>query len=140
VADNAVVEQAQDQSLPNPSSGLDADSIQPESPISSVMPPDPILYAAPSAQSSGEKILGLPAEQMGNIALGLGGAGCLFSIIGCGGLFSLLGLIAGFISLKTPGRQNGIIGMVLAGLGLVVALVFLCLILSAFMSGVGLTN
>ena len=72
---------------------------------------------------------------MGNIALGLGGAGCLFSVIGCGGLISILGLIAGFLSLKTSGRRFGTIGLVLSGLGLIVTLVMMCIIIYFFMQG-----
>jgi hypothetical protein len=70
--------------------------------------------------------MGLPAAQMGNIALGLGGAGCLFSVVGCGGLISVLGLVAGFLALNTSGRRNGTIGLVLSGLGIIVTLIMLC--------------
>ncbi|MBE0697910.1 MAG: hypothetical protein IH586_13390 [Anaerolineaceae bacterium] len=92
---------------------------------------------ASSAAPSGEKILGMPAEQMGTIALGLGGAGCLFSVVGCGGLISVLGLIAGFLALKTTGKRNATIGLVLSGLGIIVTLIMLCGFLFFFLQASG---
>jgi hypothetical protein len=100
------------------------------------VPPAP-YGVPPAARQSGEKILGIPAENMGTVALGLGGAGCLLSFIGCGGLISLLGLIAGFLSLKTEGRKNGTIGLVLSGLGLIVALAMTCVLLFAYIGSQG---
>lgn len=79
--------------------------------------------------SSGERVFGMPTDMVGNIALGLGGAGCLLSALGCGWIFSILGLVAGFLSLKTSGRRNGTIGLVLSGLGLVVTLLLICAVL-----------
>ena len=104
-------------------------------PASSTPPAAEPFRSSYAVAPSGEKILGLPADQMGNIALGLGGAGCLFSVIGCGGLISILGLIAGFLSLKTSGRRFGTIGLVLSGLGLIVTLVMMCIIIYFFMQG-----
>jgi hypothetical protein len=96
------------------------------------------VYTNPSSTtSSGEKILGMPADQMGNIAIGLGGAGCLFSVVGCGGLISVLGLIAGFLALKTTGRRNAMIGLVLSGLGIIVTLIMLCGFLFFFLQRSG---
>lgn len=77
----------------------------------------------------GEKIMGLPAEHIGIITLVLGGVGLLFSCVGCGGIFSILGLITGFLSLKTPERKKGTIGMILSGLGLLVSLIMVCIFL-----------
>ncbi len=89
-------------------------------------PYEPQVFA-PS--SSGERVFGMPTDMVGNIALGLGGAGCLLSALGCGWIFSILGLVAGFLSLKTSGRRNGTIGLVLSGLGLLVTLLLICAVL-----------
>jgi hypothetical protein len=97
--------------------------------------PPPAYNTSPSAPD--EKIMGLPAAQMGNIALGLGGVGCLLSFLGCGGLISLLGVIAGFLALKTSGRRNGTIGLVLSIVGLIIALVMVCILLFSFINSQG---
>ncbi len=93
-------------------------------PIPPAYPPSP-FSAAPSERT----IFGLPASQTGVISLVLGILGIALSCIGCGGLLSLLGLAAGYLSLKTSSRQNGIIGMVLSSIGLVLTLALLCLLL-----------
>jgi hypothetical protein len=121
---------AQQASLDNtfdpPTSGA---AIDPEPSFgSAVVYPQPVSAATPA-----EKIWGMPADAMGNIALGLGGAGCLFSVVGCGGLISVLGLVAGFLALNTNGRRNGKIGLALSSLGIIVTLLMLCIILFLFL-------
>ncbi len=80
--------------------------------------------------------MGIEAKTFSLAALGLGIAGVVFSCVGCGGLLSLLGLIAGVMSLKTSGRQTGLIGVILSIIGLLVTLVFLCLYAFAYFGSV----
>jgi len=96
-------------------------------------PPAPVppVYSSAASPSEGN-VLGMPASQSGMISIVLGVLGMALSCIGCGGLLSLLGLAAGFLSLKTSSRQTGIIGMVLSGIGLVLTLAMLCLFLFSF--------
>ncbi len=97
--------------------------------------PEPAAYVPAGASTpppAEEKVMGMEAKTFGLVSLGLGIAGIAFSCVGCGGLLSLLGLIAGVISLKTSGRQTGRIGMILSVIGLLVTLVFLCLYAFAY--------
>jgi len=75
---------------------------------------------------AGDRILGMPTGVAGNVALGLGGAGCLLTPFGCGWIFSILSLVVGILALKTAGRRNATIGLVLGGLGLALTLVAVC--------------
>ena len=97
-------------------------------------PPEPAAYfsAEPYASStSPEKVMGMEASTFGIVTLGLGIASLLFSCVGCGGLISILGIIAGIMSLKTSGRQTGMIGLILSIIGLLISLVILCIYLFA---------
>ncbi len=108
-------------------------SSQSERPAVNAALPGARVYGVSTSE---EKILGMPASQMGNIALGLGGAGCLFSLTVCGGLlFGILGAIAGFLSLRTSGRRNGTIGLILGILGVIVALSLSCGVLLWVING-----
>ncbi len=112
-------------------------------------PPPPQVYPPPSSSadyfSSGpyappasqEKIMGMETNTFGIVTLGLGIASLLFSCIGCGGLFSILGIIAGIMSLKTSVRQMGLIGLILSIVGLLISLVVLCIALFAIIGSMG---
>lgn len=112
----------------------------PETPAPAPVEPRPAAGAVPeivepfrsSYSSSGERIMGMPTDVVGNVALGLGGAGCLLIPFGCGWIFSILGLVVGFLGLKTSGRRNAIIGLVLGALALIITLVALCGIIGWF--------
>lgn len=111
-------------------------------PVQTAKPPayaPPVSFASSQPAANGafqasEKIMGFPAAQMGTITLVLGGVGLLLSFVGCGGLLCVLGLVAGFLSLKTSGRSNAIIGMVLSGLGLIISLVMACIFIFSFIA------
>ena len=75
----------------------------------------------------------LPSSPMGMVALILGILAVVLSWIACGGIIAIPGLIVGYLSLKTSGRQMGIIGMILSGIGLVIAIIFACIFGAAFM-------
>jgi hypothetical protein len=100
--------------------------------------PEIIQPVSPSStpSASGGKILGIDASQFGIITLILGIAGLLLSCVGCGGLISIVGIVAGVMGLKnSANRQMTIIGLVLSGLGLIVTLIFVCLFVFYLSSG-----
>ncbi len=131
------------QDLPSPEEqpGAPAEQAEPYQPAPQAYSPapEPAAYIPAGSYSSlsmEEKVMGVGAKTFGLIALGLGIAGVVFSCVGCGGLLSILGLIAGIMSLKTSGRQTGLIGLILSIIGLLVTLVFLCLYAFAYIGSV----
>jgi hypothetical protein len=114
--------------------GMAAPSFAPYSPAPVVEPsPSPVFKSyTPSSPSS--KVMGIDSDKMGLIAIILGAVGLVLSCVGCGFIISILGAVAGFFSLKTPNRSQGIIGLVLSGLGILIGLVFICIYLFAFIS------
>jgi hypothetical protein len=93
-----------------------------------------VLNAPPAGNS--QKILGIDVNQFGLITLILGIAGLLLSCIGCGGLISIVGIVAGVLGLKnSANRRMTIIGLVLSGLGVIVTLIFACIFVFYLSSG-----
>jgi hypothetical protein len=105
-------------------------------PIPSINPPEPMPASVPvSSIASGSKVLGfIDADKAGLVALILGIAGIVLSCVGCGGLISIVGVIVGIMSLKTPDRQKGMIGLILSGLGLLITLIFGCILIFFYIS------
>lgn len=108
----------------------------PPSPTPVPVPPEPQYPPAPtystpySVPVNEGKVLGMPASQMGTISLVIGAVGLLFSCIGCGGILSLLGLVAGILAQKTSSKSNGKIGIILSAIGLVISIIMVCLLLT----------
>jgi hypothetical protein len=129
-----------DLSTPDLSSGIPAPSpeYQPEPAAQPAEPaPERVLHyevVTPADQSNAGK-----TSSLGITSLILGIAGIIFSCVGCGGILSVIGLITGYLSLKTAGRQNGIIGLILSGIGLIISIVAICIIavlaITSFSSG-----
>ncbi len=86
-------------------------------------PPTPV-----NPPASGDKFVGMQRSQLGTITLILGILGLVFSCVGCGGLPAIAGLITGFASLKSSSDSKGKIGLVLSGLGLIIAIIVTCVV------------
>jgi hypothetical protein len=108
-------------------------SIPPDEPPAPMPVVGEVLDASPSG--SGQKILGIDANQFGLVTLILGIAGFLLSCIGCGGLIGILGIVAGVLGLKnSTNRQMTIIGLVLSGLAVIVTLIVACIFIFSLSS------
>jgi hypothetical protein len=120
-----------DASIPDSSSSIPPPSpiYEPEPVIQPAEPdPQPVLHYEVVSPPE-EKIMGINSSSIGTVSLVLGIVGIVFSCVGCGGILSILGAIAGFLSLKTSSKKTGTIGLILSGLGLIVTLVFVCIYL-----------
>ena len=72
------------------------------------------------------------SSSLGTISLILGIIGLIFSCVGCGGIFSIAGGILGIMAMKTPGKAQGKIGLILSIIGLVIAIIVVCVIAGSF--------
>ena len=126
-------------------SGVDYGSPEPEP----VTPPSGPAYPPPPPASFGgfnppsatpfdaipQVVSPTQNSSMGTWALILGIVAVALSCVGCGGLVSIAGLITGYLSLKTSSRQMGIIGMILSGVGIIIAIIATFIIFAGILNG-----